>query len=206
LTFGQKAGDSLARIKKIQVHQAHVKIDTFSIQPFQFTVLQANDTLPKTAYTVNFATADLFLKNFNKYKGQILSIYYLTFPKDLIKTYQKYDYESVRRDSAVQIKILTPETHQSIPFEGLKTQGSITRGINAGNRQSLVMQSGLDLKIEGNLSSKLKVKAVLSDDNLPQAYAGISQSYKEFDRIYLQLIAPKWQATGGDLLLNEKPA
>ena len=206
LTFGQKAGDSLARIKKIQVTQAHIKIDTFSIQPFQFTVLQAKDTLPKTSYTVNFATADLFLKSFEKYQGQILTIHYLTFPDDLKKTYQKYNYEAVRQDSAVQIQILTPETHQTVPFEGLKTQGSITRGVNAGNRQSLVMQSGLDLKIEGNLSSKIKVKAVLSDDNMPQAYAGISQSYKEFDRIYLQLTAKKWQATGGDLLLDEKPS
>ena len=194
------------RIKRFIVNKPVIQIDTFSIQPFGFKILlNAKQKLDTTSYQINFATAKLYFQDYKKYLNRKILVKYKVYPEILRRTYYTYDLKAVQKDSANALHLLPPEKHQNIPFDGLKTQGNITRGFNAGNQQSLVMQSGLDLKIEGNISPKLKVKAVLSDDNLPQAYAGISQSYKEFNRIYLQLEAPKWIATGGDLLLKEKP-
>jgi len=205
LTFSQSIKPTYLKIKKIKVYQAKIQIDTFSIQPIYFKVFDSDSIpVPPSSYHINFAKALLILKKLKNYKNHVLSIHYLIYPEYLHRTYQRYDAQAILKDSMHNLTLLPKKTYQSKPFEGLETQGSITRGFNAGNQQSLVMQSGLDLKIEGKLSPKLKVKAVLSDDNMPQAYAGISQSYKEFNRIYLQLEAPNWQATGGDLLWQEQ--
>ncbi len=205
LTFGQQKHYIRLQTKKVVVKQALIQIDTFSIQPFFFEVLDAeNKMIPELAYQVDFVKALLFLKDFKKYKNTQITIRYLDYPPYLYKTYQRYNPELIKQDSLKSIRLTQEHTYKPKPLEGLTTKGSITRGFNAGNRQSVVMQSGLDLKIEGKLSDKLKIKALLSDDNLPQAYAGISQSYKEFNRIYMQLEAPGWQATGGDLLLDEQ--
>ena len=206
LTFGQQKHYIRLRTKKVIVKQARIRIDTFSIQPYYFEILDAdNKPVPPDTYRVDYVKALLFLKDFERYKNKLLTIHYLDYPAYLRKTYQRYKPELVKRDSLKNIRLLPVQSYKPKPLEGLTTKGSITRGFNAGNRQSVVMQSGLDLKIEGKLSHKLKIKAVLSDDNLPQAYAGISQSYKEFNRIYMQLEAPGWQVTGGDLLLDEQP-
>jgi len=203
-TSGQKSGYLNLREKKVQVLQPEIQIDTFSIQPFYFEVFANNKALAPEDYKVDFVEAVLYLNHFEKYQNKELLIKYLTYPAYLRKTFQKYSPVKTSGDSLHSIpleKISEKKTPE--PFEGLETEGSITRGFNTGNQQSLVMISGMDLKIEGKLSKNVRLKAVLSDDNLPQAYAGISQSYKEFDRIYMQLSAPEWTATGGDLLLNE---
>ena len=206
LTFGQQQRYINLRIKKVVVKQPVISIDTFSIQPYYLEVLNKDQqVIPKKSYTVDFVKALLILKDFDPYKNTEITIRYLEYPEYLRRTYQRYNPADIKRDSLKSIRLLPEVTFHPKPLEGLTTKGYITRGMNVGNQQSLVMQSGLDLKIEGKLSDKLKIKAVLSDDNLPQAYAGISQSYKEFNRIYMQLEAPNWQATGGDLLLEEQP-
>ncbi len=206
-SYAQLDDPALQRLKRLQLDSAFVKIDTFSIQPYDFKIIDKDSLIiSSSAYQVDFVKAHLYFIDFDKYKHQPITIFYKVYPEKLRRIYQVFDLEAIRKDSLQSIKLLPKQKVPApIPFEGLNTKGSITRGFTAGNQQSLVMQSGLDLKIEGRLSSKLKVKAVLSDDNLPQAYAGISQSYKEFNRIYLQLQAPNWQATGGDLLLKEQP-
>jgi len=203
-THGQNVSENL-RFKKIIVFQPEIQIDTFSIQPFDFAIFINNRKLPETTYRIDFVNARLYLKNFQNLKNKTLAIKYRVFPEYLRKTYQRYQPVKIQKDS-IKSLILPPtgSPPERKPFDGLETKGSITRGFNAGNRQSLVMISGLDLKIEGKLSEKIKIKAVLSDDNLPQAYAGISKSYKEFNRIYMQLSAPAWEATGGDLIWNEQ--
>jgi len=207
-TFGQQKPDNLLRQKKIKLTQKQIKIDTFSIQPFflEMRTLEGKK-IPPEIYHVDFVKAILFLDDYKALKNKEVWIYYLAYPDFLHQTYQKYSLTKIREDSLKTISIIQakPQIMKVKPFDGLKTQGKITREFNTGNRQNVVMQSGLDLKISGNLSPKLKINAVLSDDNLPQAYAGISQSYKEFNQIYLQLSAPKWQATGGDLFLDEQP-
>lgn len=201
----QKTDEDLLREKIVTVHQSQIQIDTFSIQPYYFDVLYNDISLPSTQYRVDFVNAVLYLNDYKKYKEKKLVLKYWIYPEELRKTYQKMKPIATSGDS-IKSLVLHPGVvvRERQPFEGLQTQGSITRAINAGNQQSLVMVSGLDLKIEGKLSDKISLKAVLSDDNLPQAYAGISQSYKEFNKIYMQLKSPSWETIGGDILMKEE--
>ena len=204
-SYGQDSLYVNLRTKTIIVKHPEIQIDTFSIQPGYFKIFSANQQeIPPEDYQIDFVDARLLLLNYPAYQNREITVEYLVYPAYLRRSYQRYNPEIYQQDTISAGIQLEEQVYTPKPLEGLQTQGHITRGFNAGNNQSLVMQSGMDLKIEGNLSKKLKIKAVLSDDNLPQAYAGISQSYKEFDRIYMQLIAPGWQATGGDLQLNEQ--
>ncbi len=205
-SFSQQPSDSLLRQKKIKITQPSIQIDTFSIQPFYFEVKTLNGKkIEESNYQVDFVNAKINFINYKVFKDKELWFYYKIYPSYFRKIYQKYNWQTIQKDSLSTSAFMPMKIFIKKPFERLKTQGKITRGFNAGNQQSLVMKSGLDLKISGRISPKLEIKAVLSDDNLPQAYAGISQSYKEFNQIYMQLTAPKWQATGGDLYMNEQP-
>ncbi len=204
LSYSQQ-NKSLLRDKIIFVDNRLIQIDTFSIKPnFIKLIDKSANVIPKDKYKVNFVDAQLILLDFKKYKNQYIHIYYQVYPEEYRKTYQTFFKNKTIQDSLMLPVFSNENVYHPKPFEGLKTKGNIRRGISVGNNQSLVMQSGLDLKIEGNLSDKIKIKAVLSDDNLPQAYAGISKSYKDFNRIYMQLSGNKWQVTGGDLLLKQK--
>jgi len=203
--FAQQTGYINLKTKLIKVTAPVVKIDTFSIQPFYFEVFDAqNQLVTKADYQVDFVKATLHFIDFDKYKNKYLLIHYLVYPEFLRKTYQIIDKDKINRDNAKITIFANVKKKDHKPLEGLQTKGYITRGFNAGNNQSVVMQSGLDLQINGKLSDKINIKAVLSDDNLPQAYSGISQSYKEFDRIFMQLSSNSWQATAGDLLLKSE--
>ena len=50
-------------------------------------------------------------------------------------------------------------TINNSPFEGLNTNGSISRGITLGNNQNAVLNSELDLQIFGKLNDKVEVTA-----------------------------------------------
>ncbi len=204
LAYGQKETYVNLRSKTFVVTQPEIQVDSISIQPYYFQVdLETGITIPPSQYQISFKTATLTFTDFLLFQNKKITIHYLAYPKHLTKTYQLYQPRISAADTT-SLRFGTPEPEANKPFDGLKTQGSLTRGVDAGNNQNLVMQSGLDLKIEGKISPKVKVKAVLSDDNLPQAYAGISQSYKEFDRIYMQLTGENWDAIGGDLVLQNQ--
>jgi len=203
--FAQQNGYVNLKTKWIKVKTPVVQIDTFSIQPYYFEVLDVqNKLINKQEYEVNYVNATLFFKHFEKYKNRKLLLKFLVYPEFLHKTYQIIDKDKINRENDVVLVYSSESKRDKKPLQGLQTKGYISRGFNAGNNQSVVMQSALNLKIEGKLSDKTSIKAVLSDDNLPQAYSGISQTYKEFDRIYMQLFGENWQATGGDLLLKSK--
>ncbi len=205
LSFSQLEGYINLRTKILRVDRPVIKIDTFSIQPFYFEVFdEHNQLIDEDKYQVNFEYATLHFLYPDAYKNQIIKIKYLVYPAFLRKSYQIYDKSRILNLPDKKISFDTEKHHSPKPLGGLKTSGSISRGFSAGNNQSVVMQSEMDLQINGKLSDKINIKAVLSDSNMPQAYAGISQSYKEFDRIYMQLIGQNWQATGGDILMQSK--
>ena len=88
------------------------------------------------------------------------------------------------------------------PFEGLNTNGSISRGITLGNNQNTVLNSELDLQIFGKLNDKVEVTASIQDANIPLQDGGYSQKLDEFDQIFIELKSEKWKIRAGDVDLN----
>ena len=100
--------------------------------------------------------------------------------------------------------IKEPNQNRFIPFEGLNTSGSISRGITVGNNQNTVVNSNLDLQITGKISEKVSIRASIQDSNIPLQEGGYSQKLDEFDQIFIELASDKWSVKAGDLFLENR--
>ena len=81
----------------------------------------------------------------------------------------------------------------------LRRRGSISRGIVAGNRRDVSIESGLRMELSGEIADGVEVQAVLTDENTPIQPEGTTQQLSDFDRVYVQLDTRRGQARLGDI-------
>jgi hypothetical protein len=84
----------------------------------------------------------------------------------------------------------------------LKVRGSIARGVNVGNNQSAVLNSNLNMQIEGDLGDGLMVRASISDRNIPIQPDGTSQQLQDFDQVFIEVYNPDFKLTAGDFSIK----
>ncbi len=108
------------------------------------------------------------------------------------------------RDRAPQIAPnATPlEREELFDFEGIEKYGAITRGVSFGNRQSVFVNSTLNLQMNGQVADNLHVAAVITDQNIPYQPEGNTQQIRDFDNVYIKLYNDNIAITAGDILLN----
>ncbi len=207
-TFLAKAQEvsKLSVQKKFLADQNSIKLDSLSISPFGFKILDADkNEIDSSAYKIDYSTATITLnKEFSK---DSLTAVYTKLPEFLTKTYKNYDDSRVVSDTARSQNLyrITAETPKKFtPFEGLNTSGSITRGVTVGNNQNAVVNSNLDLQITGKISEDVSLRASIQDSNIPLQDNGYSQKLDEFDQIFIELFSDKWAIRAGDLFLENR--
>ncbi|MDC1365014.1 hypothetical protein N8258_01185, partial [Algibacter sp.] len=130
-------------------------------------------------------------------------INYLNFPEFLTKTYKQLDDNIIVENNdpnQTLYKLSQPNTNNDfIPFDGLTTSGSISRGVTVGNNQNSVLNSELDLQITGKLNDKVSLKASIQDANIPLQESGYSQRLDEFDQVFIELFSDNWNIRAGDI-------
>lgn len=181
-----------------------IQIDSVALNSQYFQLATQQGSLIDTAfYKVDFNRAELTLK---KPVGDTLVVSYLNYPDFLTRTYALYDTRRIvpNKDGAYIFSVPEKRASSFTPFEGLNTNGSISRGITVGNNQNLVTNSNLDLQIVGNLSADVKIRASLQDSNVPLQNGGYSQKMDEFDQIFMELFSNNWSIKAGDLFLENR--
>ena len=182
-----------------------VTIDSVSINPHYFSVKTKNNVLlDSTFYSVDFPKAVLI---FNKpVETDSIIIDYLKFPDFLTKTYKQLDENVIVESNSNMDKLYQlsqPNTSKNfVPFDGLTTSGSISRGVTVGNNQNSVLRSELDLQISGKLNDKVSLRASIQDANIPLQESGYSQRLDEFDQVFIELASDKWNIRAGDIDLQ----
>lgn len=105
--------------------------------------------------------------------------------------------------------VIFPETDAKPPpfwmeSGGLRTTGSLSRGITVGNNRGLALNSGLRLQIEGDLGDGLKITGAITDENIPIQPDGTTQAINDFDRVFIRLAKDAYSVTLGDYEVLQK--
>ncbi len=193
------------RTKKVAVKDSII-VDSVSINSNYFFIKRKDNTvIDSSYYTIDFPKATLI---FNKpMETDSIIINYLRFPEFLTKTYKQLDENIIveNNDNIQTLYKLSQSNQEStfIPFDGLTTSGSISRGVTIGNNQNSVLNSELDLQITGKLNDKVTLRASIQDANIPLQESGYSQRLDEFDQVFIELMSNKWNVRAGDIdLIN----
>lgn len=196
------------KTRKIIATRDTIRIDSVSVNSSFFKLLNANEEpIDSTFYNIDFQKGTLVFKDNYPFTTDTLTVRFLKFPKALTKTYSIYDESRVVKSETGQYnlyRISRDPFKKFIPFDGLNTSGSITRGITVGNNQNAVVNSNLDLQITGKISDKVSLRASIQDSNIPLQDSGYSQKLDEFDQIFIELFSDKWSIRAGDLFLENR--
>lgn len=196
--------NSLYKTKKIAFSKDTIEIEKVSINPSFFKLETKNgkpiDTL---FYKIDFPSGKLIF-NKNAPISDTLVVQYLQYPDFLTKTYSIYSDEVIVPNEDGNLYKVNREVKKFIPFDGLNTSGSITRGVTVGNNQNTTVSSNLDLQITGKISDKVSLRASIQDSNIPLQSGGYSQKLDEFDQIFIELFTDNWNIRAGDLFLENR--
>jgi len=194
------------RSKKVVVRDS-IKVDTVSINTNSFILRRKDNTIIDSSYyRVDFSKALLTFKK--PIETDSVVIDYLRYPDFITKKYFQLDERIIveNTDNLQRLYKLNQSNVQRsfLPFDGLNTSGSISRGVTIGNNQNSVLNSELDLQISGKLSDKVSLRASIQDANIPLQESGYSQRLDEFDQVFIELFSDSWNIRAGDIdLVND---
>lgn len=119
--------------------------------------------------------------------------------KDFDSTYLFSDYPGTKEQQQ-------EKKEELFSTPGIQKSGAITRGLSVGNTQNGFVNSSLNLQLEGQITSKIRMTALLSDQNVPFQPQGNTQQIRELDRILIQLDHQQGQLQAGDVVLQHSPS
>ncbi|PWA05538.1 hypothetical protein [Flavobacterium psychrotolerans] len=196
------------KTKKIPVSHDTIHVEKTSINSSFFKLLDTNaNAIDTSFYKINFQKGTLIFKDNLPKNLDTITVQYLKLPDYLTKEYSIYDDSRVVSNDASGnnlYRVSNDAVKKFVPFDGLNTSGSITRGITVGNNQNAVVNSNLDLQITGKISDKVSLRASIQDSNIPLQNGGYSQKLDEFDQIFIELFSDKWNIRAGDLFLENR--
>lgn len=189
--------------KKVVYSNSGILIDSIAINPNTLKIQTKNQVLDTTFYKFDAARKKI---TFTKKITDTIVISYQRLPHFLTKTYTIYDPKKIVPNEAGQLITFQDKSNKktSTLFNGLQTNGSISRAVTVGNNQNTVLNSNLDLQVSGKLSDQVTLRASIQDRNIPLQEGGYSQKLDEFDQIFIELASKNWNIRAGDLFLENR--
>src|ERR1043166_719752 len=144
---------------------------------------------------------------FSGKKPDSLAISYKRFPYNFEnKFYHKnsddlYN-DIVRRNNPYSIRYNKTASDKLFQQDGLNKNGNISRGISFGTNQDVVMNSNLNLQVNGKLTPEIDMVMAATDNNIPFQPDGTTAQLQEFDKVFIQLNNQTTKLVGGDYQLS----
>jgi hypothetical protein len=196
------------RSRKLALNADTVQLDSLSLVPGSVIITSKDgNLLNDSAYKINYARSLLIS---SRSLSDSIFVSYRVFPFFFPATYQHRSLAEAKisSDGGAMSLVLPRKTSGNVPLLGnddLNKQGSIARGISFGNNQDAVVNSQINLQLNGRLSNDLNITAAIADDNIPVQDEGYTQQIQEFDRVYITLYNEKFSLTAGDFSINQTP-
>lgn len=137
-------------------------------------------------------------------KGAVVVVSYRKKPLLLSPVYSLRPAEVSRPDSTglVAERVATPRPSEPEQPPGLNFGGTKSVSFSTGTNRGSTLDQSLEATVEGQLTPTLKVRAILSDNNLPVQPEGNTEELQYFDRVFVEAEGPNGRATVGDLSLD----
>ncbi|MCX6208698.1 MAG: hypothetical protein NTZ59_04150 [Bacteroidetes bacterium] len=192
------------RSKKIATI-SNIKIDTVSLVPNSFTI----NNVDTSFYSIDNIHSNLIWKK--QLSTDSVEITYRVFDFNFSKTYQLYNYDSIKNNFMAEKPLkynVSDNSQLSISnnqynFGKINYSGSFGRNISFGNNQDAVFNSQLNLQMNGIIGDSILLAAAITDNNIPIQPDGTTQRINEFDKILLQFKKKNWQLSLGDIDLKQ---
>ena len=84
-------------------------------------------------------------------------------------------------------------------LSGLRTTGSLTRGIVAGTSRDVSVTSGLRLDVAGEVAPGVTLRAALTDENTPILPEGTTTQLSDLDRVFVEVTSRQARVRLGDV-------
>jgi hypothetical protein len=198
------AQDPHSRCREITVSRAESLLDSLTVIPESIEIRGHEGLIfhydPNTGFIL-----------FEQDLDQPVTICYRTIPYSLHKTYQRkslveYNEQklySSNQQTAPENRVLDKK-EELFPTDNLQKSGSLSRGISFGNTQNVVVNSALNLQMEGKLGDDLNIRASITDQNVPFQPEGNTAQIQDFDNIYLELYNDNFSLRGGDVVFRNR--
>ncbi len=140
-------------------------------------------------------------------QSQSIGLKYRVMPVDLYSSQAIIDSTDVDKELRLQVAGVdyydkNYNARRIIQSNKLQYSGSFSRGVSFGNAQDVVLNSNFNMQMIGDLGNGLRVKAAISDENIPIQPQGNTQVLQEFDKIFIEVEKDNTALIAGDYELS----
>jgi hypothetical protein len=185
-----------------------IELDSLSVLPESVRV---TDNTGKThPFNFTFSSRVLQLALDHLQQQDSLQVCYRTMSVRLDQTFSKrtlmadYDSTALFKDTRIQAIPALDIREELFPTTNLYKTGSLTRGVSFGNTQNVFVNSALNLQLEGDIGENLKIRAGITDQNVPFQPEGNTQQIQDFDNVLIELYNDNFSLAAGDVVLQQR--
>jgi hypothetical protein len=181
-------------------------------------VLDSLSLVPGSVFFNEFPKADSL--NLPQVNYKLHAIIFAKKPDSILVSYKRFPYNFEnnffhRNPNTLFTDLSRPNNPYNINYntitkqndllqnDGLTKNGNISRGISFGNNQDVVVNSNLNLQVNGKLTPEIDMVLAATDNNIPFQADGTTAQLQEFDKVYIQLNNASTKLVVGDYQLSK---